>query len=146
MRWSWLLIGLLSAGCSQPRPEAVLPVSPPSIAVQTAISPRTHEVSSQAPARPPAATTEPTVGQERVTPAAASAPSDREIARILMTSSRTSYAGSCPCPDDYDRAGRRCGGRSAYSRPGGFAPLCYEADVSPDMIADFRRKLVTASR
>ena len=25
-------------------------------------------------------------------------------------------------------AGNRCGGRSAYSRPGGAAPLCYRAD------------------
>jgi endonuclease YncB( thermonuclease family) len=25
---------------------------------------------------------------------------------------------NCPCPDDTDRAGRRCGGRSAYERAG----------------------------
>lgn len=39
------------------------------------------------------------------------------------------YSGNCPCPYSVDRAGRRCGARSAYSRPGGAAPLCYPADV-----------------
>ena len=41
-----------------------------------------------------------------------------------------SYAGSCPCPYSVDRAGRRCGGRSAYNRRGGQAPLCYPGDVT----------------
>jgi endonuclease YncB( thermonuclease family) len=31
---------------------------------------------------------------------------------------------NCPCPDDTDRAGRRCGGRSAYKRAGGAKPVC----------------------
>lgn len=30
------------------------------------------------------------------------------------------YVGNCPTPDSYDAAGRRCGGRSAASRPGGY--------------------------
>lgn len=33
--------------------------------------------------------------------------------------------GSCDCPYDYARNGSRCGGRSAYSRPGGRSPVCY---------------------
>lgn len=33
--------------------------------------------------------------------------------------------GSCDCPYDYARNGSHCGGRSAYSRPGGRAPVCY---------------------
>jgi hypothetical protein len=32
--------------------------------------------------------------------------------------------GACICPDDVDRAGHRCAGRSAYSRPGGAEPVC----------------------
>ena len=31
----------------------------------------------------------------------------------------------CPCPYDLDRRGNECGGRSAYSRPGGSSPVCY---------------------
>jgi endonuclease YncB( thermonuclease family) len=31
---------------------------------------------------------------------------------------------ACACPDETDRAGHRCGGRSAYLRPGGATPVC----------------------
>jgi hypothetical protein len=31
---------------------------------------------------------------------------------------------ACACPDDTDRAGRRCGGRSAYARSGGAQSAC----------------------
>jgi endonuclease YncB( thermonuclease family) len=31
---------------------------------------------------------------------------------------------ACNCPADIDRAGRRCGARSAYIRPGGGRPTC----------------------
>ena len=64
-------------------------------------------------------------------------PSRSEIVRQLMQNSLRSYSGSCPCPYNTDRAGRRCGARSAYSRPGGARPLCYESDVSEAMIARF---------
>ncbi len=39
------------------------------------------------------------------------------------------------------RNGRACGGRSAYSRPGGRAPLCYPSDVSETMIKNYRARL-----
>ncbi|MEP0983158.1 SH3 domain-containing protein [Leptolyngbya sp. AS-A5] len=39
---------------------------------------------------------------------------------------RESVSGSCECPYDTDKRGRSCGGRSAYSRPGGAAPTCYK--------------------
>ncbi|MDM7850171.1 SH3 domain-containing protein [Pseudochrobactrum kiredjianiae] len=38
---------------------------------------------------------------------------------------REPYVGTCDCPYDLMRNGRRCGGRSAYSRPGGRNPQCY---------------------
>lgn len=38
---------------------------------------------------------------------------------------RQPYVGICDCPYDFARDGRRCGGRSAYSRPGGRSPQCY---------------------
>jgi hypothetical protein len=49
--------------------------------------------------------------------------------RAIQESIRA-YSGSCPCPYSVDRAGRRCGARSAYSKPGGRAPLCYPSDVA----------------
>jgi hypothetical protein len=63
------------------------------------------------------------------------------IAALIIQESRQSYYASghpCACPDDVTRSGRRCGGNSAYSRPGGAAPLCYDSDVSAEMIARYR--------
>lgn len=39
--------------------------------------------------------------------------------------SRKPYVGTCDCPYDMMRNGRACGGRSAYSKPGGRNPVCY---------------------
>jgi len=60
--------------------------------------------------------------------AASSAGSDSDTQRAIRQSI-AAYSGSCPCPYSVDRAGRRCGARSAYSKPGGAAPLCFPADV-----------------
>lgn len=38
---------------------------------------------------------------------------------------RDPYVGRCDCPYDLMRNGRRCGGNSAYSKPGGRNPQCY---------------------
>ena len=32
--------------------------------------------------------------------------------------------GNCPCPDNTDRRGARCGKRSAFCRYGGDRPMC----------------------
>lgn len=70
---------------------------------------------------------------------AAFARSDAEIRQRIIRESIASYPGSCPCPYNVDRGGRRCGGRSAYSRPGGYAPICYARDVSAAQVAASRR-------
>lgn len=68
--------------------------------------------------------------------AAPRAPVDAaDVRRRIIARSIAAYPGSCPCPYNVDRAGRRCGGRSAYSRPGGRAPLCFPGDVSAAMVA-----------
>jgi hypothetical protein len=65
---------------------------------------------------------------------------DDAIKQEIITESIAGYRGSCPCPYNTDRAGSRCGARSAYSRPGGASPICYAKDVTPKMVDDFRRK------
>ena len=40
-----------------------------------------------------------------------------------------SYRGKYACPYSKISKGRMCGGRSAYSQPGGHSPLCYLKDV-----------------
>jgi hypothetical protein len=65
------------------------------------------------------------------------------IAAIIIQASRDQYhAGGrpCACPDDHARNGGSCGGRSAYSRPGGAAPLCYPGDVPATMIEAYRQR------
>ena len=69
---------------------------------------------------------------------AAQAASDAEIRQALIQQSLAAYPGSCPCPYNTDRAGHSCGRRSAYSRPGGYAPICYDKDVSVDMVKQYR--------
>ena len=68
------------------------------------------------------------------------AKSDAQIKQEIINESIANYSGSCPCPYNTDRAGRRCGARSAYSRPGGASPLCYPTDVSQRMVDDYRRR------
>jgi hypothetical protein len=63
---------------------------------------------------------------------------DAQVKQRLIRQSIAAYPGSCPCPYSVDRAGRRCGARSAYSRPGGHAPLCFPGDVTPAMVREAR--------
>lgn len=65
---------------------------------------------------------------------------DAEIRQILIRESIGRYSGSCPCPYNVDRGGRRCGGRSAYSRPGGASPLCFARDVSDTVVESYRAR------
>lgn len=62
-----------------------------------------------------------------------------DIKQKIIKSSISSYRGNCPCPYNTDRAGRRCGRRSAYSRPGGASPICYESDVTDKMVENYRK-------
>lgn len=78
------------------------------------------------------------------TPAVALQPSptDDQIKQAIIQQSIAAYNTTghpCACPYQLDRAGHSCGRRSAYTRPGGAAPLCYPEDVPPDMVSDWRR-------
>lgn len=65
---------------------------------------------------------------------------DEQIRQLLIEESRRMYPGVCPCPYSRDRVGRRCGKRSAYSKPGGHEPLCYIEDISQDAVERYRQK------
>jgi len=68
------------------------------------------------------------------------ADTDHQIKQKIIRESLAAYRGNCPCPYNTDRAGRSCGKRSAYSRPGGQQPLCYETDVTREMVEQYRRR------
>lgn len=62
------------------------------------------------------------------------------IAAALIARSIASYPGNCACPYHTDRAGRSCGRRSAHSKGGGRAPLCFPDDITPAMIANYKSR------
>lgn len=63
-----------------------------------------------------------------------------EVKKRIIQESIDSYPGSCPCPYNAARNGSSCGRRSAYSRGGGYSPVCYPDDVTPEMVADWRAR------
>lgn len=95
------------------------------------------------PASPPAAAPARAIAMP---PAAAPAPApgksadDAIVAAIIQESRNEYYATGhpCACPYDSARNGSSCGGRSAYSRPGGAEPMCYPRDVTKADIEAYR--------
>lgn len=74
-------------------------------------------------------------------PASADGPkplTDAQVRKILIQESIDAYPGNCPCPYSVARDGSICGGRSAWSRRGGNAPLCYFPDVTAEMVRQYR--------
>lgn len=67
-------------------------------------------------------------------------PSDDDIAKILIQDSISTYPGPCACPYNVARNGSSCGRRSAYSKAGGYSPLCYRDDISDNDIQSYRRQ------
>lgn len=78
------------------------------------------------------------VGAVGASAAMAQAPSDDQVRQKIIEESIASYPGRCPCPYNLASNGSRCGGRSAYSRAGGYSPLCYPQDVSDEMVRRWR--------
>ena len=69
-----------------------------------------------------------------------SSPTDLDIRQHLLNQSMASCGGTCPCPQNVDRAGNLCGERSAYSRPGGCEPWCKIEEVPEVEVRKFREK------
>lgn len=63
-----------------------------------------------------------------------------QIKQEIIRESIASYPGNCPCPYNSARNGSSCGRRSAYSKPGGYAPLCYPKDVTDQMVEKYRKQ------
>jgi len=73
------------------------------------------------------------------TSAQAKAPlSDAAIKQAIIKESIASYPETCACPYNSARNGSSCGGRSAWSRGGGYSPMCYPKDVSKADVAAYR--------
>lgn len=66
---------------------------------------------------------------------------DDQIKQEIINQSRAAYSGVCACPYDRMRNGASCGTRSAYSKPGGAAPICYKSDIDQNMVDRYRNRL-----
>ena len=60
--------------------------------------------------------------------------------RKMIAESISNYSGNCACPYNSAANGSSCGKRSAYSKPGGAAPLCYETDITDAQAAEWLRR------
>lgn len=65
---------------------------------------------------------------------------DQIIIQSIIDESIGNYSGTCPCPYNKASNGSSCGRRSAYSKPGGYAPVCYPKDVTAAMISSYKHK------
>src|ERR1700738_4727797 len=146
--------GAYSVGC-QSAPVSNAPVaamtSPSALAQPVAFSGPAAQAPAPAPSsrptNPPTPSAKVDVPDKSVSPATKrkveAALTASAIAAIIVQASRDQYhAGGrpCACPDDTMRNGRACGGRSAYSRPGGAAPLCYPTDVTAAMVESYLQR------
>ncbi|MCU5775661.1 hypothetical protein N5923_18560 [Erwiniaceae bacterium BAC15a-03b] len=75
-----------------------------------------------------------------VAAAKSSALSDSQIRQQIIEDSIASYSGSCACPFNQARNGSSCGKRSAWSRQGGAAPICYKNEVTKEMVNEWREQ------
>lgn len=73
-------------------------------------------------------------------PLPATAQSDAQIREKIIKASIANYSGNCPCPYNTKSNGHRCGGNSAYSRPGGESPKCFASDVSAAEVKAWRNR------
>jgi hypothetical protein len=71
-------------------------------------------------------------------PALAQRLTDAQIRQRIIQESIANHPSACPCPYSVERSGRVCGPRSHYSRPGGYAPICYARDISDDYVRRWR--------
>ena len=158
-----VIIGLLAfsfAGCATQQPasnvvdplatDAASPLpSPSTIALEPALTTQALPSSpvrnpSRAAVEPPAsAAAAPALPQAapKRKPSSRASISDALIVQQILKASRAAYAGSCGCPEDRDKADRRCGGRSAYSRAGGYSLYCYPRDIPQELIEQWRNTL-----
>jgi hypothetical protein len=66
---------------------------------------------------------------------------DLAIAALIIAATVAVYKSTgkpCACPADKASNGSSCGGRSAWSKPGGAKPMCFPTDISADMIKVYR--------
>lgn len=65
---------------------------------------------------------------------------DNQVKQRIIDDSIASYPGTCACPFNTARNGSSCGRRSAWSKAGGYAPICYKKEVTKEMVKEWRQR------
>lgn len=68
--------------------------------------------------------------------AALAAPDTRDAIVKRCAEIYHSSGHPCACPSDAMHNGRPCGRHSAHDKPGGAAPVCSMAEVTPELLKD----------
>ena len=55
------------------------------------------------------------------------------VTKAEILESIKNYPGQCPCPYSIMKNGKKCGKNSAYSKKGGYDPLCYTSDLKKNV-------------
>lgn len=63
----------------------------------------------------------------------------KQVKLRMIEDSINSYSGNCPCPYNIMVNGRICGVNSAYSKPGGRSPLCYETNITDEQARGYSK-------
>lgn len=66
--------------------------------------------------------------------------SDAQVKKEIIAESIADYPGTCACPYNQARNGSACGKRSAWSKAGGYSPICYADEVTKEMIKTWRER------
>ena len=140
MRWAFgdrrltltCAVIVLLAGCASRLPDVGTQYIPPVSAATSApvysapssYVPAPSDPIQQSPLSTPPLEATTTAQTPELPPAPQQAPTPDFAYGAPGTDAAMAYSGPCACPNDLDSAGRRCGRRSAYSRPGGASPAC----------------------
>jgi hypothetical protein len=66
--------------------------------------------------------------------------SDAQVRQKMIAESIAEYSDRCSCPYNLASNGSHCGKRNAWSKAGGYAPLCYPQDISEEMAKAWRQQ------
>lgn len=66
--------------------------------------------------------------------------SSEQVKQLIIEESISEYPGPCACPFNRASNGSKCGKRSAWSKPGGYSPVCYKDEVTKEMVDDWRKR------
>lgn len=84
--------------------------------------------------------TQPAIATRRSLPVAPILLSDDRVRQTIIKTSIAIYSGDCACPYSIAAKGRRCGGRSMWSRHGDFDVTCYPDEVGKAEIREWRAR------